>query len=67
MDFRVSTTMTTEGEVDVMRGIRIWVLVLRGRDINLLLVWERSRRLLVSKGSRAPVIQARDKLGLPDG
>ena len=44
---------------------RIRVLVLRGREINLLLVRERSRRLLVRKGSKAPVIRARDKLGLP--
>ena len=44
---------------------RIWVLVLRGREINLLLVRERSRRLLVRKGYRAPVIWARDELGLP--
>ena len=46
---------------------RIWVLVLRGREINLLLVRERSRRLWVRKGSRAPIIWARDELGLPDG
>ena len=46
---------------------RIRVLVLRGREINLLLVQERSRRLLVRKSSRAPIIRARDKLGLPDG
>ena len=44
---------------------RIWVLVLRERDINLLLVRERSRRLLVHKGYKAPVIRARDELGLP--
>ena len=43
------------------------MLVLRGREINLLLVRERSRRLLVHKGSRAPVIRAKDELGLPDG
>ena len=46
---------------------RIWVLVLRGREINLLPVRELSRRLLVRKGSRVPVILARDELGLPDG
>ena len=43
----------------------IWVLVLRKREINLLLVRERSRRLLVRKGYIAPVIRARDELGLP--
>ena len=46
---------------------KIWVLVLRGREINLLPVRERSRRLLVRKGFRAPVIRAREELGLPDG
>ena len=46
---------------------RIWVLVLRGREINLLLVRERSRRLWVRKGSRALVIRAKDELGLPNG
>ena len=63
VDCRVRTTMTTEGE----EASRIWVLVLRGREINLLLVQERSRRLLAHKGSRAPVIRAREELGLPDG
>ena len=43
----------------------IWVLVLRGREINLLLVQERSRRLLVRKGYRALITRARDELGLP--
>ena len=43
---------------------RIWVLVLREREINLLLVREKNRRLLVSKGYKAPVIRARDELGL---
>ena len=46
---------------------KIWVLVLRGREINLLLVRGGSRRLLVRKGSRASVIRAKDELGLPDG
>ena len=46
---------------------KIWVLVLRGREINFLLVRERSRRLRVHKGSRALVIWARDELGLPNG
>ena len=44
----------------------MWVLVIRERKIHLLLTRERSRRLLVLKGSRAPVIRARDELGLPD-
>ena len=46
---------------------KIWVLVLKGREINLLLVRERSRRLLVRKGSKALVIRAREELGLPNG
>ena len=45
---------------------RILVLVLRGKEIGLLPVRERSRRSLVRKGYRASVIQARDELGLPD-
>ena len=67
VDSRVRTTATSKGEVDVMRGIQGWVLVLRGREINLLPVQERSRRLWVCKGSRASVIRARDELGLRDG
>ena len=43
----------------------IWVLVLREREINLLLVQERSRRLLVRKGYRALITRSRDELGLP--
>ena len=54
-----------EGGVDDIRGIQDMGAVLGGREINLLLVRERSRRLLVRKGYRAPVIQARDELGLP--
>ena len=46
---------------------KIWVLVVRGREVNFLLVLERSRRLWVRKGSKAPVIRAREKLGLLDG
>ena len=53
-----------EGGVDDMQASRIWVLVLREREINLLLVRERSRRLLVRKGYKAPVIRARDELVL---
>ena len=37
------------------------VLVARGRRVSLLLVWERSRGLLVHKGSKAAAIWARDK------
>ena len=44
---------------------KIWVLVLRGRKIHLLLVWERSRGLLVHVGSRAAAILVRDRSGLP--
>ena len=67
MDSRVRTTMTTEREVDVMRGIQDMGAGTKRKGDQLLLVRERSRRLLVRKGSRAPVIRARDELGLPDG
>ena len=40
-------------------------LVERGRRVSLLLVRERSRGLLVHKGSRAMAIRARDRAGLP--
>ena len=49
------------------KASRLWVLVLRGREINLLIVRERSIRLRVRKGSRASVIHAKDELGLLDG
>ena len=39
-------------------------LVARGRKVNLLLVRERSRGILVHEGFRAATIQARDKSGL---
>ena len=41
------------------------VLVARGRRVNLLLVRERSRRLLVHMGSKAATIRARDRSELP--
>ena len=41
------------------------VLVARGRRVSLLLFRERSRGLLVHKGSRAATIQARNRLELP--
>ena len=41
------------------------VLVARGRRVSLLPVWERSRGLIVHVGSRAMVLQARDRSGLP--
>ena len=66
VDSRVRRTMTTEGKWMLCVASRIWVLVLRGREINLLLVRERSRRLRVRKGSRASIFLARDELGLPD-
>ena len=37
----------------------MWVLVARGRRVGLLLVLERSRRLLVHVGSRVTAIRAR--------
>ena len=43
---------------------KIWVLVARGRRVSLLLVRERSRRLLVHVGSKATAIRARDRSGL---
>ena len=41
------------------------VLVVRGRRVSLLQVWERNRGLQVHVGSRAAAIRARDISGLP--
>ena len=41
------------------------VLVARGRRVSLLLVCERSRRLLVHVGSKAAAIRAKDRSGFP--
>ena len=56
--------MTTEGEVDVMRGIQDMGAGTKRKGDQPSSNRERSRRLLVRKGSKAPVIQARDELGL---
>ena len=39
------------------------VLMVRGRRVSLLLVWERSQRLLVHEGFRAAAIRAKVRLG----
>ena len=41
------------------------VLVTRGRRVNLLLVREIGKRLLVHVGSKAAAIRAKDRSGLP--
>ena len=65
MDSMVGTALTIERERSRMLGaLRIRVLVARGRRVSLLVVWERSRRLLVHVGSRVATILAREKLGL---
>ena len=62
VDSRVRTTMTTEGEVDVMRGIQD--MVLRGRKIHLLPTRERSRRLLFCKEIQDKAEVIRTKAGM---
>ena len=58
--------MTIERERWRMHGaLGRRVLVEKGRRVSLLLVWERSRRLLVHVGSRAAAIRTRDRSGLP--
>ena len=64
VDSRVRTTMTTEGEVDFMRGIQDMGASTKGKGDQPSSSSGKSRRLLVCKGSRAPVIRARDELGL---
>ena len=52
--------------VDDTRSIRIWVLVLRGRRLNLLLIWERSGRLIFHGNFKdvATAIKAKAESGL---
>ena len=61
MDSMVRTTLTIERERSRMLGaLGMRVLVARGRRVSLLLVRERSRRLLVHEGSRAVSIRVKD-------
>ena len=65
VDSRVRTNMTTEGGVDVMRGIQDMGVVLRGRKIHLLPTRERSIRLLFRNDiqDKAKVIRTKARIG----
>ena len=64
MDSMVGTALTIERERSrMLRALGMRVLVARGRRVSLLLVRERSRGLLVHKGSRAATIWARNRSG----
>ena len=65
VDSGVRTTMTTEEEVDVMRGIQDKGVGTKRKGDQPSSSSGKKRRLLVRKGSRAPIIRARDELGLP--
>ena len=66
MDSMVGTTLTIERERSTMLGaLGIRVLVARRRRVSLLLVWERSRRLLVHEGSKVAAIRVRDRSEFP--
>ena len=66
MDSMVVTALTIERERSrMLEALGMRVLVARGRRVSLLLVRERSRRLLVHVGSRAATIWAKDISGLP--
>ena len=66
MDSMVGTALIIERERSRMLGaLEIRVSVARERRVYLLPVWERNKRLLVHVGSRAAVIRAKDRLGLP--
>ena len=66
IDSMVGTALTIERERSRMLGaLGMRVLVARGRRVSLLLVRERSRRLLVHVGSRAAAIRARDGSKFP--
>ena len=57
----VRTVMAIEREVEDARASKIRVLVARGRRTSLLLVWERSRRLLFRTDFRDEVATIRAK------
>ena len=58
----VGIALTIERERSRMLGaLGMWVLVVRGRRVNPLLVRGRSRGLLVHEDSRAAAIRARDR------
>ena len=62
MDSMVRMAMSIEREIYMMHGAsEIWVLVTRGRRVNLLLVRERSIRLLFHEGFRGKVVATRAK------
>ena len=62
MDSMVGTALTIERERYRMLGaLGMRVLVARGRRVSLLLVQERSRGLLVHKGSRVAAIGGKDR------
>ena len=65
MDSKVGTALTIKREIEDARSTRMRVLVARGRRVNLLLVQERSRGLLVHEGSRTAAILAREGSELP--
>ena len=66
MNSMVGTALTIERERSRMLGAHwMQVLVLRGMRVSLLLVRGRSPGLLVHKGSRATTIRVRDESELP--
>ena len=66
MDSMVGTALTIERERSRMLGaLGMRVLVPRGRRVSFLPVQGRSPGLLVHVGSKATIIQARDRSGLP--
>ena len=65
MDSMVRTPMTMEKDIRDHGASEMRVLVARGRRVSLLLVRERSQRLLIGEGFRATTIMDKVKLGLP--
>ena len=62
----VGRALTIERERSRMLGaLGMRVLVARRRRVSLLLVWERSKRLLIHVDSKAMAIRARDGSELP--
>ena len=67
VDSRVRTTMTTEGEVDVMRGIQDMSADTKMKESQSSSSSGKKQMASSSQGFQSPGYPAREDLGLPDG
>ena len=67
VDSRVRTTMTIEGEVDVIRGIQDMGAGTKRKGDQPSSSSGKKQKASGSQGFQSPIIRAKDKLGLRDG